>query len=65
MASLLRMKDFDGNPKITNSQIVRIDSYHPPQDIDYKDEADSLYAFLKAVCSKELFEEIEHRFQSD
>lgn len=34
-------------------------------DIDFKDEADQLYCFLDAVCSKELFEAIKNRFVND
>ena len=65
MASLLRIKDNDGISKlITNSQVIQIDSYYQSHHIDYVNEADCLYCFLKAVCSDSLFNEINKRFDN-
>ena len=64
MTSLLRVKDCDDrSTSITNSQIIQIDSYHQSHHINYADEADSMYNFLKDVCSDKMFDEINKRFK--
>ena len=45
------------------SQIIQIDSYHQSHHINYADEADSMYNFLKDVCSDKMFDEINKRFK--
>lgn len=48
-----------------NSDVIQIDKTpiaEMDKKINYVNEADSLYCFLEAICSKELFEEINKRF---
>ena len=65
MENLVRIKDSNGNRKITNDSVIQIDHYHEEDDIDYNKEAQKLISFMEKRCSHKLFRAVKKDFYLD